>query len=200
MDSSIIGQFHDKEKKMKQGEDDSFLWFCYRCFCRHYAHLFLLILSQFLSECSSDLSVWSNLQAGKWKRVVIMIFLGIKQVSIKTYRTICGIYRACFRVYPSWDMIRTLRLRLFMIWARVFHSRDFHHWEEPYHHRWRITIIFSRVLDVANQLLTRHSLYSAPWMNDNAFFLWNMKLESSFAKGFSVPKSFRDFRETLAEH
>ena len=101
---------------MKQGEDDSYLSFCYRYFYPHYAYLFLRVLSQLRSEFSSDLSVWSNLQAGKLKQIShLKIFLGIKKVCIKTKRTTCGIYRACFRVYRSWDVIHTLRLRLFIL-------------------------------------------------------------------------------------
>ena len=127
-----------------------------------------------------------------------MIFLGIKKrfyQDIENYLwDLSCLFSCLFRLGRNSHI--KITWRLFMIWARIFHGRDFYHWEEPYHHRWRITIIFSRVLDVANHLLTRHSPYSAPWMNDNAFFLWNMKPESSFAKGFSGPKSFRDFRET----
>ena len=44
----------------------------------------------------------------------------------------------------------------------------FHHWEKPFLHTWRITIILG-VFEVANQLLTRHSLCLVQWMNGNAF-------------------------------
>ena len=43
----------------------------------------------------------------------------------------------------------------------VLHG-DFHHWEKPYLDEWKISKIFSRVFAVANQLLTRHSLYLVP--------------------------------------
>ena len=39
-------------------------------------------------------------------------------------------------------------------------------WEKPYLHTWKITIIF-RVFEIANQLMTRHSLSFTPWINDN---------------------------------
>ena len=33
---------------------------------------------------------------------------------------------------------------------------------------------FSCVFEIANQLLTRHSLYLAPWVNGNSFAFWNV--------------------------
>ena len=57
--------------------------------------------------------------------------------------------------------------------------RDFQPWGKPYLHTWKITIVF-HVFEIANQLLTYHSLFSVPWMNYNAFSFWNMNKVNFF--------------------
>ena len=51
--------------------------------------------------------------------------------------------------------------------------RDFRHWEKRCHRARKITIIF-HVFEIANQLLTRHLLYLAAWMNGNTSSFLNL--------------------------
>ena len=60
----------------------------------------------------------------------------------------------------------------FIIWTGEHFCRNFHHWEKPYFYMWKVIVI--HMFEIANQLLTHHTLYLVSWMNGNVFSFWNI--------------------------
>ena len=62
---------------------------------------------------------------------------------------------ACFRGKIQNDRVHSENLYPLITLTAVLY-KDFQPWEKPEQHRWKNAIFFNRMLDIANQLLTRH--------------------------------------------
>ena len=64
------------------------------------------------------------------------------------------------------------RVSCFIMWIGVLYE-DFHHWEKPYHHSWKITIIFHECLRLTISCWTWLALFST--MNKWQYVLFSKR-------------------------
>ena len=89
-------------------------------------------------------------------------YYDFSQISLKSWgkrKKYQRYFRMLFYAFFPATFLKAALYKVFVIWTTVFY-KDFQPWEKLQKHLWKKYDIFSRLFDIANRPLTRHSPFA----------------------------------------